>query len=308
MRKFGRMMVITLLVLLTAFPAATAEGTFKPLPMDLSGGAPYDGDFASNMFVYEDPTIRVERSREIQNPDLGTPYYAVDIQVKDASQIRTASADASEFLTERRIHAEVIARRVNAVFAMNGDYSGDYHGNESTKHVLRQGILFRDTVDTRLDMLMIDEDGDFHILPGGEELATVDKTQVDGKKIVNVLQFGPGLVVDGKPAEEEYILSDDHSPQYAKPAGKAVRVCLLQMGPLHYKAICTKYAINMAAFQKLILTEAPDCINAYVLDGGGSAQFVYLGRIVNHLNSKNNPNLRRVSDIVYFASAWFQEE
>ena len=307
MRTFGRIVIITLLILATLIPAALAEGEFRPLPLDLSGGAPVQERFSYQKYVYEDPTIRVERTPETLYNDLDMMYYAVDIQIKDPSQIRTAAADPGAFISERRIFAEVIANRVNAVFAMNGDYCGDYHGGHSVKYVLRQGTLFRDTVDTRLDMLLIDEDGNFHILPGGPELETADKTQIDGNKIVNVLQFGPGLVVDGTPAEDEYILSDDHSPEFAKPAGKATRVCLLQTGPLHYKAICTKYTANLAQFKKLILAVAPDCTNAYILDGGGSAQFVFLGKIINHLNAKTNQNLRRISDIIYFASAWYTE-
>lgn len=307
MRTFGRILIIIPLMIMVALSAALSEGEFRPLPIDLSGGAPYNAKFSRAQLVYEDPTIRVERIPERHSELNKDMYYAVDIQIKDPSQIRTAAADPSDFLSERRIHAEVIANRVNAVFAMNGDYCGDYHGNSSSKYVLRQGTVFRDTVDTRLDMLLIDEDGDFHIIPGGPVLAEMDRMQIDGKKIWNALQFGPGLVIDGKPADEEYILSDEHSPQYAKPAAKAVRIGIVQVGPLHYMAVCTKYAVNMSHFRQIITEVAPDCSNAYVLDGGGSAQLVFLGKIINHLHGKNSQSLRRVSDILYFASAWFGE-
>ena len=301
-RRSGRILILALLAALASSPAA-AEGEFRPLPIDLSGGAPCSTTFASAKTLYEDPTIRVERMPEARDSVNGDVYYAVDIRIKDPSQIRTAAADPDDFLSDRRIHAEVIAGRVNAVFAMNGDYCGDYHGGTSVKYVLRQGTVYRDTVDTALDMLLIDENGDFHIIPGGPELLDMDKTQIDGKKVLNALQFGPGLVVDGKKVDEEYILNDDHSPLYAKPAAKAVRIGIIQIEPLHYMAVCTKYAVNMSHF----LTEAaPDCTNAYVLDGGGSAQLVYLGKIVNFLHGKNSQSLRRISDILYFASAWFE--
>ena len=307
MRIFGRILAVMLLVMLAVSPAAVSEGEFRPLPLDLSGGAPYTEKYSSAKTVFEDPTIRVERMPEARDSVNGDVYYAVDVQIKDPSQIRTAAADPNDFLSERRIHAEVIASRVNAVFAMNGDYCGDYHGNASTKYVLRQGTVYRDTVDTQLDTLLIDEDGNFHIIPGGPELAEMDKTQINGRKVYNVLQFGPGLVIDGKPVEEAYILDDNHSPQYAKPAAKAVRIGIIQIGPLHYMAVCTKYAVNMAHFQQIVMEAAPGCTNAYVLDGGGSAQLAFLGRILNHLHGKNSGNLRRISDILYFASAWFEE-
>ena len=305
MRVFGRILIITLLVTLAVSPALS-EGEFRPLPIDLSGGAPYQATFTKSTMVYEDPTIRVERTPECFDQASGIRYYAADIRIKDPSQIRTAAADPSDFLSERRIHAEVIASRVNAVFAMNGDYCGDYRSSISVKYVLRQGTVYRDSVDTSLDLLLIDEDGDFHIIPGGKELEDMDKTQINGKKVYNALQFGPALVIDGQPVEDSYVLDDSHSPLFAKPAAKAVRICIAQTGPLQYKAVCTKYAYNMAKFKQLIVNIAPGCSNAYVLDGGGSAQLAFLGKIVNYMNGKNS-NLRRVSDILYFASAWFED-
>lgn len=310
MKQFSRIsrriLVLVLLASLAASPAVS-EGVFRPLPLDLSGGAPYSETFASAKTVYEDPTIRVERLPEARDSVYGEAYYAVDIRIKDPSQIRTASADPADFLSDRRIQAEVMAGRVNAVFAMNGDYCGDYQGGTSIKYVLRQGTVFRDTVDTSLDMLLIDENGDFHIIPGGPELVDLDKTQVDGKKVFNALQFGPGLVVDGNKTDEAYILDDAHSPLYADPAGRAVRVCIIQVEPLHYMAICTKYAVNLAHLQQIVTEAAPGCANAYVLDGGGSAQLVYLGKTTNFVRGAGSQSLRKISDILYFASAWLRE-
>ena len=305
MRIFGRILLTALLAASVCLPAA-AEGEFRPLPLDLSGGAPPVTTFKKTELVYEDPTIRAERTPESFDQGSGVRYYAVDVKIQDPSQIRTAAADPANFLSERRLNAEVIAGRVNAVFAMNGDYCGDYRGSVSSKYVLRQGTVYRDTVDTALDMLLIDESGDFHIIPGGPELADTDRTQVGGKKVWNALQFGPALVIDGQPVDEEYVLDDSHSPQFAKPRAKAVRICIVQMGPLHYRAFVTKYAYAMDKFRQLVINQAPGCLNAYVLDGGGSAQFAFLGRITNYLNGKNM-SLRKVSDILYFASAWFTD-
>ena len=306
MRIFRRILAMALLA---ALPACTAagEGAFRPLPVDLSGGAPYKTKYKMDLLVYEDPTIRVERTLRTKHKELGREYYLVDIVIKDPSQIRTAASDPQTFLTERRVKAEVIAGRVNAVFAMNGDYCGDFHGNESTKYILRQGTVFRDTVDERLDMLLIDEDGDFHILPGGPELAEADKTQIGGKKVVNALQFGPGLIVDGVPAEDDYLMTIRHSPQFADPAERENRLCLAQVGPLHYKVVATRDGADMALFKKLVMDLVPDCENAYILDGGGSTQLVFLGRKYNNANFQTNQTMRKLSDIIYFASAWFEE-
>ena len=308
MRTLARNLILILVVMLAAVTAAAAEGgEFRPLPIDMTGGAPYDAEYGSDVLVYEDPTIRVERTLRSKNKTIGREYYLVDVVIKDPSQIRTAASDPSTFITERRVLASVIAKRVNAVFAMNGDYCGDFHGNESSKYILRQGTVFRDTVDKRLDMLLIDEDGDFHILPGSAELQDMDKTQINGKKVINALQFGPGLIIDGVPADDKYLMSDKHSPQFADPDGRENRLCLAQVGPLHYAVIATRDGANMAQFKQLVMDLLPDCTNAYILDGGGSTQLVFLGKKYNNANAQTNQNMRKLSDIVYFASAWFQE-
>ena len=294
-------------VLAAASVCAAAEGEFRPLPIDLSGGAPLHEQYASDKLVYEDPTIRVERSLRTQSDVINREYYIADIVIRDPSQIRTASAEPTTFISERRVVGTTIARRVNAVFAMNGDYCGDFHGNESSKFVLRQGTIFRDTVDQRLDMLLIDEAGDFHIIRGSEDLVSMDKTQIDGKKVINALQFGPALVIDGVPTEDDYLMAAKHSPQFADPDGREDRLCILQEGPLHYKVIATRNGENMAQFKQLVLSLAPDCTNAYVLDGGGSTQLVFLGEWYNNVTQKTKQNVRKLSDIVYFASAWFEE-
>ena len=192
---------------------------------------------------------------------------------------------------------------MNAVFAIDGDYCTD-DSVENTKYVMRQGIVFRDSVEPKLDMLLIDENGDMHIVAAGPELETMDKSQIDGKAVWNVFQFGPGLVVDGKPAEDAYILDENHSPKFAEPAGGALRMVLVQRGPLHYMAICPRYHTNLTQLRDLVLSVAPDCVNAYVLDGGGSAQLIFLGKTLNIAKGKDP---RKLSDIIYFASAWFEK-
>ncbi len=290
------------------FISSFADGEYRPLPFYLSPGAPRRETYDSEKVIYQDPTIRVERSKRTLSEEINREYYIVDIEIRDASQIRTAPADPSNpFISNRLVIASTIARRVNAVFAMNGDFCGDFHGHESSKFVLRQGTVYRDTVDTRLDTLLIDEDGDFHIVQGGDVLASMDKTQIGGKKVMNVLQFGPALVIDGVPVDDDYIESADHSPQFADPDGREDRLCLVQVGPLHYKVIATRNGANMALFKKLVLSLVPDCSNAYVLDGGGSLQLVFLGEWYNNVNQQTKQNIRKLSDIVYFASAWFEE-
>ena len=125
MRKSTFVLILLLsAVLALVSVSACAEGEFRPLPIDLTGGAPYAMEYASDLLVYEDPTIRVERSLRTHSDLINREYYTVDVIIKDASQLRTASAEPTTFITERRVLASTIAKRVNAVFAMNGDYCG----------------------------------------------------------------------------------------------------------------------------------------------------------------------------------------
>ncbi len=298
-----RIPVMMLLFMVLALSSAFSEKEFRPLPIDLSGGAPLDATYSRTTMVYEDPTIRVERFAPTHDTTTLIQYYAVDIQVQDPSQVRTASADPESFTSTRVVQPYLIAGRVNAVFAIDGDYSAD-DSVEHAKYVMRQGIVFRDSVEPKLDMLLIDEEGDMHIIPSGPELETMDKTHIDGKAVWNAFQFGPGLVIDGAPVPDEYILDEDHSPKYAEPAGGALRMCLVQRGKLHYMAICPRYHTNLRQLRDLVLSVAPDCTNAYVLDGGGSAQLIFLEKT---LNIERGKEPRKLSDIIYFASAWFDQ-
>ena len=153
-------------------------------------------------------------------------------------------------------------------------------------------------------MLLIDEDGDFHVLPAGESLATADKTQVNGKKVVNALQFGPALVIDGEKVADERILNEALMPTYVKPDRRAQRICIAQIDSLHYMVVaCCNYGIDLLSFRDLVMSLA-DCKVVYNLDGGASSQLILLKWKYNQTTGEGE--VRSVTDIIYFASAWFR--
>ncbi len=303
--KFRMMPVLLAVMIALSVPfTAPAEDGFEPLPIDLSGGAPYTQKYKSDLAVFEDPTIRVERHR-VESKEWGCTYYYAIITVKDASQLRTAPADGKDFAATTRLPANRIAKRVNAVIAINGDYSAAFSGQRSNSYILRQGKVYRDTVETFLDMLLIDEDGDFHVVrPGDCDLAAMDKTQIGGKRVVNAFQFGPALVLNGEKVPDEYVLDYGHSPYYSEPDRRAQRMAIAQLGPLQYMVVCNAhYGTDLATFRDLIMSIAP-CQTVYTMDGGNSAQMVFLGTKVNNV-SADNKDSRGITDIIYFASAWF---
>ena len=281
-------------------PAAGLAGRFRPLPIDLSPGAPLQAEFNYDIPVYEDPTIRVEHHR-VDRSQWGVIYYYALVTIRDPSQIRTASADDT-FVSYARDAANNIARRKNAVLAINGDFTIRFTKDEEFRYVYRQGQLYRDVVEPYLDLLLIDEDGDFHILTDADRPAEIDKTVIDGKKVINAFQFGPALVVDGEKVPDERLLDYKYSPMNALPDRRAQRMCIAQTGDLSYMVLCCRQGLPLTALRDLVLSISP-CRVAYTLDGGNSAQLVFMGTKIN--NVKKGGEIRRITDIIYFASAWF---
>ena len=328
--------LLMMTILLTAvFSAALADGQIRILPIDMSGGAPFketyrnnpaffeDPDFredlfnndfsrypnARKVFYYEDPTIRTDlyNTRITHSDEYGKVYcFYAFVTIQSACQLRTASGDPANFVRGIEAPGSTMAKRVNAVLAVNGDFCNTHTKGEGSKYCLRQGTVFRDTVVDYLDMLLIDEDGDFHIYKGGPELAEINKEEIDGKKVINAFQFGPALVIDGEKVADEYILDPAHSPWSANPDDHTARMCIGQIDELNYVVFTCWDGMNLAQLRDLVLSVTP-VRTLYVLDGGNSAQMIYLKSQINRDDNENG-NGRAIQDIIYFASAYFLDE
>ena len=286
------------------FSAGCAGAESGKLPIDLSPGAPYKAEsHRGDDEYYEDPTIRAERHRIVSGVrEFSCTIYYTIVTLGDASQLRTYPANGSDFTKVHQESSLWMAKQVNAVVAINGDYPPVFTGVPRVSYVLRQGKVYRDSVDENLDILLIDEDGDFHVLLREEDLAGIDKTQVNGKKVINAFQFGPALIVDGKPVDDETLLDKSRSPDRASPGEREQRMIICQLDTLKYMVVCVAHwGASLPLMRDIAMSLAP-CRVAYVLDGGSSTQMLFLGRIVNNVNSSTQKR-RRLSDIIYFASA-----
>ena len=300
--KKWMLLLLALMILCAACPALADE--FRPLPIDLSGGAPVKTRYSPQLLVYEDPTIRVERVRE-ESKEWGFTYYLATVTIKDASQLRTASAD-NTFTSSAKVPATTMAKRNNAVLAVDGDFCASFSGNKANNYILRQGTVFRDTVEPGLDMLLIDEDGDFHVLTRDDDIEHADKTMINGKKVINAFQFGPAVVLNGEPVADKSILDVDHSPTYSEPDRRNQRMAIGQIDSLHYMVLsCAHWGTDLATFRDLALS-LTNVKTLYMLDGGESAQMVFLGQKINNVVD-GEQNVRPITDIIYFASAWFTD-
>lgn len=306
--------VVMLMIMILSFSlAAAAEETAK-LPIDFSGGMPPQEKYFKGKLTYEDPTIKVERMQG-EDYELDCTYYVIDIQIADASQLRTESAGGGEkgFTSRKKVPVPVMAKRVNAVVAMDGDYFAE----NPESYVLRQGVLFREIKETWHDLLLIDEDGDFHVILAGNRdvkeglgntfpsvpVSYEEQTMVNGKRVINGFEFGPCIILNGEPVEAHH-RSIVH-PHKSQSWNRAQRICLAQVGPLHYRIVAVAhFGLSVQNFTKLVLSLGP-VQTAYMFDGGKSAQIAFLNTKINNTQDRN---LRGVCDCIYFASAYVKEE
>lgn len=283
----------------------------RPLPIDFTPGFPpmesgYTGDW-----TYEDPTIRVsivykdvrqeydpaytaQVPNNLKSKEIGV--YIVDIEIGDASQLRTLS---NKSFSKNSVGSILtIAARVNPVIAFNGDFAT----RRTEGLIIRQGITYKDQLKGDLDVLQVDEDGDFHVFVKPKRGECTDT--VGGKKVINSFYFGPVLVQNGEVPEK---LTDF---RYLEPDKYYCRMALCQVGPLHYKMILTSMQENNETTGLPLRHFASICrdegaLVAYNLDGGKSASLIFRGELQNKTPQKNT---RDVPDIVYFASAWNGED
>ena len=147
------------LLLAAVFAPAAAE--VAPLPVDLSGGRPYSKESCLSDTLYEDASLRVEITEDRVDT---TRVVIARVRIADPSQLRTAMA--TRYGGTGTALPDRLARRANAVLAINGDF---FNFN-STGYLVRQGKLYRDKANESFDMLIIDENADFHILIEGNQL------------------------------------------------------------------------------------------------------------------------------------------
>lgn len=234
---------------------------------------------------YRDGTIYVK----IETAMVGVnKVFFTWVQVADPSQIRCHVTKA-----ENNPLAE--SRKVSAVLALNGDfYSGRKEGI-----IYRNGELMRPKKPFgNYDALIIDNEGDFHILSRPEDNAF--DPYLDS--IIHSFLFGPGLVINGE-------LQTFEGNNYGSGPGmgltnKTQRQVFCQMGKLSYLIITTQgpkdksdkvHGCTMEEVAQIAYDMG--AINAYNLDGGNSAHIIMNGIRMNR------SGYREMTDLIYFITA-----
>ena len=273
--------------------------------------------------VYEDSTIKVVLSETRyflteKNDKTGTDIWMADIWISDPSQLRTASFDDNlDFSSAgsknvRKGKIINLAAHANAVVAVNGDSVGAKEEKNNFGVIFRQGNLIESRLDDkgnyRMDLLIVDENGDFHGIHAAQEGDLDDPYTFEGKKVMDIFSFGPILVENGE-AVEDYQGVDrkrSESGTWMKMLSTedAQRVAVCQVGPLHYMLVASandrgNTGLTLRQFADFLVAQGVQF--AYNLDGGVSSVLYWSG--AGKVNLKSVKQGRDLWDIIYFASA-----
>ena len=229
-------------------------------------GFTYD-DATGAPVSYLDGTISVRVDKRVVRD---TNVFYTWIQIADPSQMRTQIT--------RETSPVKLAQRLRSVAAINGDwYSGRAEGT-----IYRNAVQLRDKpCKGRYDLLIIDDEGDFHILRRHGKLMTDD--------------------------EDTFVRN-----QYGSGAGMGLqnrtqRQAICQMGKLSYLIITTEgpgskqdkdHGFTAAELAQLAYDAG--AVNAYNMDGGNSACLTLNGV---KLNRFGKGGIREITDMIYFITA-----
>ena len=159
-------LLLALLLMILSVPALAAD--FAPLPMDQvsPGPKPKDENYLSaTEYVDDSITVKIGHGRYAD-----TDYVYAHVKISHPSQLRTTPAAIynspnAGFVaraSKANFKGRLVANKVNAVVAINGDF---YTKTDMVKVVLRQGKQVRNISNGASDLLIVDKNGDFSYLP-----------------------------------------------------------------------------------------------------------------------------------------------
>ena len=254
---------------------------------------PHEGAYATNEKglpdSYLDGTLYVKIEERVIDK---TRVMFTWVQIARPEQLRAQFCQP--YPSESGKYATDLAKREHAVLALNGDYCTGIKAGL----VIRNGKEYRRVDPGKYDQLIIDNNGDFHIL----RAPTLSDLDTYAGNIMHCFIFGPGLIIDGQlvelGSERDYATNMNFKV-------KAQRQVICQMDTLSYLILTTEgpEQSKNGGFSLYDMAQlAYDCgaQQAYALDGGSSTWLV-LGN--ERISNSNGKKLRPITDIIYFVTA-----
>lgn len=272
--------------LLKVFVLPSAESTVVVAKEANNESDTNTGEIITTENSYQDDNISI--SIDTIRPD-DTTIYVADIQLTDASYLKTALAQDT-FGTNITETTSTIAENNNAIFAVNGDY----YGANYTGYVIKNGTAFRDSSrESDYEDLAIMSDGS--LTPFYENETSVEELLESG--VVNTFAFGPTLIQDGE-------IQVSESDEVGRAQADNPRTAIGIIDDLHYIIIVsdgrTDESAGLSLYELAEIMQSYNVKTAYNLDGGGSSTMYFNGEVVNNPTTNGNTiKERAVSDIVY---------
>ena len=233
-------------------------------------------------YYYNDGSVRIAIT-DVNDRNNNQIYHVADVTISSVEQFVSLFAYGI-YSSNSRQGTSAMAETAGAVFAV----SGDFFNQRKTGVIIRNGILYRNTT-TKKDMLTVDSNGDFSIIPAGEN---PDGNELINQGILQAYVFGPAIVEEGKAVKNVRETSDYVSKSHP-------RMLIGQLDTLHYLFVAVdgrkEDASGMTIYECGELMEKLGCTVAYNLDGGGSSTMVFKGEI---LNTPSQGSERAISDCI----------
>ena len=236
---------------------------------------------------YKDENISINLTETKVNH---TQVYVADVIVSSSEYLKTAFAQNS-FGTNVTAKTSVTAADNDAILAVNGDY----YGANSSGYVIRNGVVYRDTVrkNSNNGDLAIYKDGSFKIIY--EDQISAEQLVKDG--VINLLAFGPALVENGE-------IAVGKNQEVGQAMASNPRTAIGIIDENHYIIVVsdgrTSESEGLSLYQLAEVMKFYGAKTAYNLDGGGSSTLYFNGQVINKPTTGGNKiSERAVSDIVY---------
>ena len=291
-RPFSRaalLLTVFALVVSLVSPVLSESADPYALPLDIhvGGSAPDPAGVTEN--GYHDETLDVRKETVRYNDNT---FHIAWFTIKSPTQLRTTCAGLPN--TNNIARPLQMGKKLNAVLILNGEF---YVQRTQDIFVWRQGEMYRNQADPQKDVLIIDENADFHVFTSENKQQEIEDWVAAGGTIVNAFSFGPALIIDGvkQTVREDY---------YFDGQSTLPRSIIAQVGPLSYVFVecegrkndargCTHQ--QMADFMETLNVQT-----AYNVDGGQSSVMILNNR---YADDKTRDTERQQSDIIYVVSA-----
>lgn len=266
--------------------SAAPEITPTPSPSPTPGPGNFSLTFPADEPVPEDAYasyVSDDLRIIIDRVDTGKAvYFVADVWIRTIDEFKTAFATGEYGRYKLEMPSKTAADN-NAILAI----SGDSYGSRKYGLVIRDGFLYRDSMNS--DVCVLYSDG---VLESYYQ-ADFDLEAAIAREPLQGWSFGPKLLNDGAITKNYNTTSTiiSHNPRAAIGYYEPGHYCLIVVDGRQ-----SDYSIGMTLDELSQVFLDLGCVDAYNLDGGQSAMMVFQGEVLGQPYKGG----REISDIIYF--------